>query len=137
MGWYENEKYIKTFALDRITGFDVILELDYLETQRPNPDLYFRNTIGITLNGSEPEVIELKFVASKAPYIKSQPLHSSQEIIEETADSLTVRLQLTLNYELENLILGFSDEVEIIAPTILREKIMKRVAKSYHNFNPS
>jgi len=137
LGWYENENYIKTFALDRITGFDVVLEQDYLEIHRPNPDLYFKNTIGITLNGSAPEVIELKFVKTKAPYIKSQPLHESQEIVEETEDFLTVRLQLTLNYELENLILGFSDEVEILKPAILREKIMKRVFKSYQIFTTS
>ena len=130
LGWYEDEKYIKTFALDRLNGFELVPELEYHEQHKPNPETYFRNTIGITLTGSEPEEIELKFVASKAPYIKSQPIHQSQQIIEESADSLTVRLKLTLNYELESLILSFVDEVEVIKPLTLREKIKSRVAKA-------
>jgi predicted DNA-binding transcriptional regulator YafY len=57
--------------------------------------------------------------------------------MEETADSLTVRLNLTLNYELESMILSFSDEVEILNPAILKEKIRKRICTSYQNVKES
>jgi predicted DNA-binding transcriptional regulator YafY len=42
LGWYEDGKYIKTFALDRITGFDPVLEPDYLLAHRPNHLKWFR-----------------------------------------------------------------------------------------------
>ena len=134
LGWFNEGKYIKTFALDRISSFENVLEEPYLEDPKPNPETYFKNTIGITLNASEPENIKLKFGLSMIPYIKSQPLHRSQEIIEEGTDHIILSLTLTLNYELENFLLGFADELEILEPESLRNKISDRIsdaAKKY------
>ena len=133
LGWFEEGRYIKTFALDRITGFETAPGIDYIDTHKPDPDTYFRNTIGITLNIAGPEIIILKFSGSQLPYIRSQPFHQSQEIVGETADSLTIQLKLTLNYELESKILSYGDEVEVMEPPSLKHKIFTRIANACTN----
>ena len=134
MGWFDEGKHIKTFALDRISSFVSVPEEIYLDDHKPNPETYFKNTIGITLNGSEPENIKLKFGSSMIPYIKSQPLHRSQEILEEENDYIILMLKLTLNYELENFLLGFADELEILEPENLRNKISERMANASQKY---
>ena len=120
---------MKTFALDRISSFAHAPEEIYLEQHKPEPDSYFKNTIGITLN-SEPQIIKLKFAPSMIPYLRSQPLHESQEIVEECADYMIITLLLTINYELESLLLGFAEEVEVLEPAGLRKKIAERMSQA-------
>jgi predicted DNA-binding transcriptional regulator YafY len=36
LGWFDEGKYIKTFALDRITGFEAIPDVEYIEQYRPD-----------------------------------------------------------------------------------------------------
>ncbi|WP_207535724.1 helix-turn-helix transcriptional regulator [Desertivirga arenae] len=134
VGWYENEGYLKTFALDRLSGFDVISDEKYLEEFRPDPDTYFKHTIGITTTNAGPDGIVLKFTGSMIPYIKTQPLHHSQQVIEESNVSLTISLSLMINYELERIIMGFVDEVEILEPASLRDKIKSRIQKAAGKF---
>ena len=131
LGWFEEGSYIKTFALDRIIGFEPANDVDYIDRHKPDPEAYFKNTIGITLNNSGPETILLKFTGSQLPYIRSQPLHESQEIVQETSDSLTIQLKLTLNYELESKILSYADEVEVVQPIVLRDKINARIGAAF------
>ena len=132
LGWFDEGKYIKTFALDRITGFEESPDVSHIEQHRPDPDAYFKNTIGITLNNTGPERIILKFTGAQLPYIRSQPIHESQTIIEETADSLTIRLTLTLNHELESLILSYGNEAEVIEPAVLRNRIDERITAAFN-----
>ena len=132
LGWFEKDGYIKTFALDRITGFENVPGIDYIDSHKPDPDTYFKNTIGITLNNAGPATILLKFTGSQLPYIRSQPFHESQEIVDETPGSMTIQLSLTLNYELESRILSYGDEVEVIQPAVLKDKIRSRIAAAYN-----
>ena len=130
IGWYDKDKYLKTFALDRILDFLPLPKVEYLEQYKPDPETYFENTIGISLSNTEPEEIELRFNGSMPAYIKSQPLHASQKILEETGKTLTIGVKLTINYELESLILSFADEVEVLKPASLAIKIKKRWMKA-------
>jgi len=58
------------------------------------------------------------------------PLHTSQQVIQETEANVDLKLQLKLNYELEREILGYGEEVEVIEPAHLREKIIGRLSKA-------
>ena len=119
---------ISTFALDRILEVDYDLNIPYRD-ENFNGDDYYKNTIGVTVLGERllQEVI-LKVDHSNAPYVLTKPLHHTQEIIETHANkSLTIQLKVHVNFELERLILGFGDSMEVLAPKFLRKRIRKKL----------
>ena len=57
----------------------------------------FRESFGIWNNPSDPvEEIVLKYDALDGAFVKTLPLHSSQEILSDTSDGITVRLRLRI-----------------------------------------
>lgn len=134
LGMNDSNKGIQTLALDRIIKFEILPDREYDDLNKPDADFYFKNTIGITVSGDDPVEIILSFNQSKLPYIKTQPLHESQKVIEETANHIIVSLYLTLNYELESLIMSFADEVKVIEPLSLKEAIEKKLKKATAGF---
>lgn len=123
-----NNQTIQVLALDRIVEIDFDLKTEY-KMDNFDGDTYFQHTIGVTvLTDLQLASIILKFDQSNAPYVLTKPLHHSQKLIEKFADgSITVELYVHLNYELERLILGFGETVEVLAPRNLRGKIKKKL----------
>jgi predicted DNA-binding transcriptional regulator YafY len=129
--WYvfvwDEKDHIKNFALDRIRDIEV---LDRRVTFPPPPDLEkrFQETLGIINDPREPvEKVILTFTAFKGLYIKSMPLHESQTILEENEQTLTISLQVKINYELIAEILSHGDEVRVDAPERLKEQLQKKI----------
>ncbi|WP_046742976.1 helix-turn-helix transcriptional regulator [Kordia zhangzhouensis] len=119
---------ISTFALDRILEVDYDLNIPFRE-ENFNGDEYYKNTIGVTvLEEKHVQNISLKIDKSNAPYVLTKPLHHSQEVVEQHEDrSITITLKVHINFELERLILGFGDSIEVIAPRLLRNRIQKKL----------
>ncbi len=114
---------LRTYALDRIKSLSPKPMEDYREAEHP-PREYFRNIIGITrFDDSEPTKIILKFSKQQAPYILTQPLHESQQIIEKTDDYTIISLNVHPSPELEILLLGWHSEVEVLEPAEMRERV--------------
>jgi len=112
-------------ALDRI---EIIKETDqkYTETDVDFTE-YFEDVIGVSVNEEIVQKILLKVSNNSINYIKTKPLHGSQKIKEENADFVIVELELIPNYELESLLLSFGDNIVVMEPTSLRNKIKERV----------
>jgi predicted DNA-binding transcriptional regulator YafY len=123
-----NNPTIQVLALDRIVAIDFDLKTEY-KVDNFDGDKYFHHTIGVTvLTDLQLASIILKFDQSNAPYVLTKPLHHSQKLVEKFADgSITIELYVHLNYELERLILGFGETVEVLAPRNLRGKIKKKL----------
>ncbi len=122
---------IKNLALDRILTIDFDFKTPFLE-ESFNGDDYYKNTIGVTvLNSNHVQDIILKVDPSNAPYILTKPLHHTQEIMERYENgSLTFKIQVHINFELERMILGFGEAIEVLAPKQLRKKIGKKLASA-------
>jgi len=58
----------------------------------------------------------------------------SQQTLEESKESITISLTLCINYELESLILSFADDVEVLQPLSLRQKVKSRLDLAVKNF---
>ncbi|MCR9171565.1 MAG: WYL domain-containing protein [bacterium] len=121
-----NEKVI-TLALDRIISIDYDLKQDHIN-EPFNGDEYYKNTVGVTvMDGKFVNRVVLKIDRSNAPYVITKPLHLSQKIIEEFKDgSVIVELFVHHNYELERLILGFGDSIQVLNPSSLRRRIQEK-----------
>ena len=120
---------IQTLALDRISSIDYDFQIPYLEEDF-NGDEYYKNTIGVTvLKEIHVQNIILKADSENAPYIITKPFHHTQEIIEQHEDgSVTFQIEVHLNFELERLILGFGESIEVLAPKLLRKKIKNKLS---------
>lgn len=124
VGRRKENQPIANLALDRIISIDYNLNLPYLE-QNFNPEAFYKNVVGVTVNtGLQPRRIELWIDSHNAPYVITKPLHNSQRLIKENDDgSIIIHLFIIHNYELERILLGFGDSLEVLRPENLRERI--------------
>lgn len=122
-------------ALDRIVSIDYDFNLPYLEEDF-DAESYYKDIIGVTVNsGLQPRRIELWIDASNAPYVITKPFHSSQRIIKENEDgSIIVHLFVIPNYEMERLLLGFGNCLEILRPEGLRNRMKKTLQKAISRY---
>lgn len=131
---YENRWYIvgmlvgknkfTTFGLDRIKNLE--LQEQTFSKNAVDVPAYYKHVIGITVPDDEPVEVVLSFTATQGRYIKSLPLHPTQEILCDTDDELRIALHVKIAYELEAKILGFGDSVMVIAPSSLADRIKER-----------
>lgn len=123
-------KMLITLALDRIEAFYELDSKLYKPYEGVDFDTYYSECIGVTRSEKDrPQKIILKFNPRNAPYVITKPLHSSQQIIENTEDGLIIRIDVIPNFELEREILGFGESIEILGPKRLKQQIQRRVAK--------
>lgn len=125
--WYliahaEERNELRTFGLERIRKL-MVLDTQFKSDPNFDPDLFFKHSIGITRVGEEPTEILLRFNGSEAPYLRSLPLHPSQEIISENENEVLIRLFVLETYELHSLLLSYGNRVEVLSPRRLRENI--------------
>jgi predicted DNA-binding transcriptional regulator YafY len=121
IGRKEDATFITNFALDRIKSIKNSAA-EYIDNNLFDTDLHFNNLIGVTIpEKSVVEPIDIKVSANQAPYIKTKPIHYTQEIIKEYKNGdIAIRLWLINNYELRSVLLSYGQDVEVIKPNTLR-----------------
>lgn len=126
---------ITNLALDRIITIDYDFNLPYIEEDF-DADLFYKNVIGVTVNqGLQPRKIELWIDALNAPYVLTKPLHPSQRLIKENEDgSVIVHLFISPNYEMDRLLLGFGDGLQILRPENLRNRMKTILQKALSKY---
>lgn len=129
-GYDLDKQATRTFGLDRIS--DLELTTHPIDTKRQlNYRAARQHVIGVTAPPGNPvERVVLRFSKTQIDYVKSLPLHGSQNPLSESATHLTISLNVILNPELELLILGYGEHVEVLEPLVLREKIGERLLRS-------
>ena len=124
-GFSEGYQETRTYALDRIQKIEPAPLESFAEPAAPPQD-YFRNIIGITrMPDSKKRKVLLKFSRHQAPYALTQPLHESQKVVEETGEYVTISLFIEESPDLNRMLLGWGDKVEVIEPVSLRDEIRK------------
>jgi len=121
-GFSEKRRDVIILGLERIG--DVQEEkIRYRDDRAINDKEYFFHTIGITKGSGTVEDIDLEFTPSQGHYVKTLHLHHTQQIVKDDAQSLVIRLRLIQNYELCQLITSFMDQVTVLQPLSLRNRI--------------
>ena len=126
---------LETLALDRILDLGFELGEDYVK-ENFDADEYYKDTYGVTVMTSN-QLLEITMKVDKfnAPYILTKPIHNSQKLIERHADgSITLYLRVHHNFEIERLIMGFGEGVEIIKPLKLRNRIKSKLQWALNNY---
>lgn len=125
----ENEKADWNLAIDRIKNITEV-NIKYKPNKIDWSD-YFEDIIGVTKPiDTSPEKIILHFYGKTGKYMETKPIHGSQKSNWITNDTLELKLNLIINYELERLILSYADSVKVIQPIELEKKINDRLNKA-------
>ncbi|WP_430906050.1 helix-turn-helix transcriptional regulator [Maribacter sp. 2-571] len=134
IGADDKGKVILNFALDRILALDLDFQTDYA-VGNFDADTFYMDVVGVTVNRERPSVVKVWVDKGNAPYVVTKPLHHSQRVVKENEDgSIEVTLLVKLNYELERLLLGFGEALEVLKPERLRKRIrikLNRAATRY------
>ena len=111
-----NAQHIRTFGLDRLSE----LEITKNSFQLPNDfklEERFKYCFGIVSpNDDHPHDIILSFKPIQGKYIKSLPLHETQEIIEDNEEYLLIKLKLFITYDFIAELLSYGDKTKVIQP---------------------
>lgn len=124
VGYSKKAKSVLVLALDRILAVNAC-NGKYMSDETFIPDDFFKYSLGITqIHEEAPSIVVLQFTPEQAPYILSQPLHSSQQIVSDDEKGLRIQLEVYQSHELLQTILGFGDQVKVLKPAGLKKEII-------------
>lgn len=132
-GYEEESGKIANKALDRIQH---ISEAEV--TFHPNTDVdfshIFDDIVGVSIPPDyvEKENIILRFTETRFPYVTSKPIHKSQIVLNEEKCLVAIKVKPTR--ELEQQILSFGSDVEVLMPEDFRNRmknIFAEITKKY------
>lgn len=135
--WYvvglpENETHIKTFGLSRISDIETVGLADISVANYEKQLQKFNRIVGLNYDGSDKEeIVRIAISKHQYQYLRSLPLHPTQTFERYLSDG---RVELTFilipNYELKMQFLKMGDQVEVLEPKFLRDKMKKIITNS-------
>ena len=130
----EKDKFDWNLAIDRIVSIKEI-KGKYHKNATIDWQEYFEDIIGVTKPiDATVENVVLHFTGKTGNYMETKPLHGSQKPKWLDGQTLEVKLQLIINYELERLILSYADSVSVIQPLSLAKAIKNRLKEALNNY---
>lgn len=128
------DRQIKSFALDRLSNLKILREIFDLPSGF-DIQKHYENCFGIIRpEGEILEDIILSFSPVQGKYIKSLPLHESQEVIIDNHEEFRVKLKLYITFDFVIELLSYGDRLKVLAPENLigqLKAIYSNALKSY------
>lgn len=131
LGYSPELNKIINLPLDRIKH--IVFKVDPFIPPHEDSFDFLEDQIGLTYLEEE-EIIKIKFkVSSKTEnYIKTKALHRTQKVVKD--EDLTYTIEVRPNYELEQLLLSFGDNLTVISPQTFKEKLKLRIEMMYKQY---
>lgn len=135
--WYLigiNKKYdsLITFGLDRIQSFKKTNEtFDEIEFDSKE---YFKHSFGITVSELDPVEIIISFDPKQGNYLKTLPIHNTQEIIEDNNKRFIIKVTAKPSYEFYSKILSYGNTATILSPDSLRVELIEIFKNALSNY---
>jgi len=123
---------IKTYALDRIKKLTILnkkftsIEFDFNE--------HFAYSFGITVPDSEPLEVIMSFNRLEGFYLKTLPIHPTQQILIDDENEFRISVKVKPSWEFYDKILGYGGTVKVHSPQIIIDKlksIAEQILKRY------
>jgi len=134
--WYvlakdSKDQKVKTFALDRLTNLEFTSQTFRFDTNLNFQEL-FQDCFGIISPVNEkPQDVVLSFEQVQGKYIKSLPLHHSQQIQADNDDELRIGLRLCITHDFVMELLSYGESMTVLQPQSLIQKIKEEHRKAY------
>lgn len=121
-------------ALDRMEDIQPEEKTEYIDLSLDG-DEYFKDIVGVSVSPTmAPRNVVFFVDSSNAPYVKTKPLHRSQEVISETNEGTVFKICVQLNFELERLLLGFGECLIVHKPRKLRLRLEEKFKAGLKNY---
>ena len=123
LAWDPLKAQMRTFGCDRITAVAIQSEEKFQPQSEFNAQSYFQHALGITVIGDgAPEQVTFECDLRLAKYLRSQPLHHSQQL-DESSDQALVTLTVMPTFELLQWLQAHASEITVLKPAHVREAI--------------
>lgn len=122
---YDNDT-LKTFSIDCIRDLQISDEETFKRNMHIDVEELFKDSYGIWNQTDIPiEEIELSYDTLDGSFLKSVPLHHSQEIVVDNENEFRIKLQLRITNDFVMALLSRSRSLTVIKPLHLREQVKK------------
>jgi predicted DNA-binding transcriptional regulator YafY len=131
--WDLKDNHIKSFGLDRLSDLE-ITKKRFKFPENFDVTTYYKHCFGIVgPNAENPENIILSFTPFQGKYIKSLPLHESQTVLIDNEIEFRIKLKLFLTHDFYMEVLSFGENVKVIEPQSLINRLKTTVEKIAEN----
>lgn len=135
IGRRKRDEGIMNLALDRIVSVEKS-DKNYQPPTDFDSQKWFKDVIGVTVSPTMEAQETLLFVSRlHAPYVMTKPLHHSQQLVKKDHYGITISLKVQHNFELEKLILGFGEGIQVLKPEKLKRRIKERFTWGLDAYN--
>ena len=133
-GITERERdHLTNLPLDRIVNVEPV-HMAYIPNTKFDFEEYFDDVVGVSVPRSgAPEKIVLQFGEKRYPYVITKPIHPTQKEMDK--ENRIIQLEVHQTPELESRILSFGDQVEVLEPITLRERISEQIKNLKEKYN--
>lgn len=137
IGRVGNNTQPSNIRLDSIKGKIKNSKEPFIENDLFDPETYFNNMIGVSFSETGlPEKIVFKISNRSAEYIRTKPIHRSQNILKTYKDgSIQVEIMVIINYELISTLLSYGSALTIISPVSLRDEMKQTITEALNSYS--
>lgn len=134
VGFSDYKRKISLLGLERIQSIETA-RVKFIENNFFNPELYFKDVIGVTVfHDSKPVRVLLYVLSTNVPYVLTKPLHDSQKVIAEYENGVVIELFVKLNFELRKNIRALIPNIMVLAPAKLRTDMEEEMTASLERY---
>ena len=134
-GYEEESDRIVNKALDRIQHIS-LANVPFKANTNIDFAHFFDDIVGVSIPNDDvkKETIILRFTEKRFPYVTSKPIHKSQVVLSE--DDCTISLEVKTTRELEQQVLSFGADVEVLSPESFRRQIGEKIKDNFKKYFP-
>ncbi len=109
--------------------------IPFIENESIDWQDYFSDMIGVSkAEGAVLENVVLHFNQLTGKYMENKSIHETQKHKWIDENTLEVKIEVMINYELERLILSYGESVRVVEPLHLKEIIKSRLLNGLNNY---
>ena len=128
------EGRVKSFALDRMSGLEVT-NVTFTLPANYSAEESYRYCFGIiSPNDEKPQEIILSFDPFQGKYIKTLPLHETQQVLIDNEEELQIKLHLHITHDLLMELLSFGNNVKVLKPELLANEIKAAHQRAFEQY---
>ena len=121
---------MRVYGLDRIQAIESSTE-KYKIPKDFDAERYFKNTYGVSFADDQPEEVKVKISAYQANFLRSLPIHASQEEIECNDEFSIFRYFVVPTFEFMQELRKYGSELEVLSPQSLRDEFIDEAGSLY------
>ena len=136
VGWHEPSDDVRIYGLDRVDSMTITTK-KFTMPANFDPQEYFEDSFGVFRNdGVVVETVRLRANDEERAYLRSLPLHHSQQEVEIGEDYSVFEWRLRPSFDFKQAILAMGANVEVLEPQWLREDLRQKLTEMLNLYTP-